>query len=195
MKKELEQNLFAKFPLLYADKDESISFSLMRFGFCVGDGWYNLIYDLSMKLEAEIKELKKTIKDPACKQCSCLLTEHFGSSTPNPGKCMAIKKKFGSKEKPPKNYYACPCDKFKDSYPRAVQVKEKFGGLRFYMSLTNDKISELIREAEKKSVTICEECGESGQIRNGSWIRCLCDSCCSKEALLDKNLRIEDKNE
>jgi hypothetical protein len=55
------------------------------------------------------------------------------------------------------------------------QVKEKFGGLRFYVSFQDDEINEMISEAEKKSYETCEECGEDGKMRSGGWIRTLCD--------------------
>jgi hypothetical protein len=57
-----------------------------------------------------------------------------------------------------------------------IQVKEKFGGLRFYTNLINDKIFKLIDEYEKKSEETCERCGKRGFIRNDiGWFMCLCD--------------------
>lgn len=62
--------------------------------------------------------------------------------------------------------------------PYASQVKEKFGGLRFYMSLENKEISQLIEEAEIKSKEICEICGKKGEMRKKyGWYSCLCDKC------------------
>jgi hypothetical protein len=63
----------------------------------------------------------------------------------------------------------------KDFY--CVQIKEKFGSLRFYMNKSDDYISAMINIAESKSAKICEKCGKPGAIRDGSWFRCLCDSC------------------
>jgi predicted HicB family RNase H-like nuclease len=63
------------------------------------------------------------------------------------------------------------------SHPRAAQVKEKFGGLRFYMTSGTDEIYNLISEAEAKSRETCEECGKPGEERSMPWIRTLCDSC------------------
>lgn len=58
------------------------------------------------------------------------------------------------------------------------QIKEKFGGLRFYLSCAvSQDIQKLIEEYEHKSFYICEKCGDSGILRNGCWIRTLCDSC------------------
>jgi hypothetical protein len=58
----------------------------------------------------------------------------------------------------------------------ATQVKEKFGGLRFYTTFGNDEIYDLIRDAEKKSYITCEVCGEPGEERDSGWIQTLCDA-------------------
>jgi hypothetical protein len=55
------------------------------------------------------------------------------------------------------------------------QVKEKFGGLRFYVSSMTKEGWELISKAENDSYNICEDCGQPGQARQGSWIRTQCD--------------------
>lgn len=70
-----------------------------------------------------------------------------------------------------------------DAYPEAAQVKEKFGGLRFYLQPRvsgdeDDAIDNAIDEAEKRSVSTCETCGKPGRsmsIRH--WIRTLCEEC------------------
>ena len=59
---------------------------------------------------------------------------------------------------------------------KATQIKEKFGTLRFYYSGGDDYINGVINFAENMSCDICEECGDKGKLRNGSWIRTLCDS-------------------
>lgn len=60
------------------------------------------------------------------------------------------------------------------------QVKEKFGGLRFYTSPASPEFHGIIHAAEVMSFLICEECGEPGTLRSGSWIRTLCDECDEK---------------
>jgi hypothetical protein len=57
-----------------------------------------------------------------------------------------------------------------------VQIKEKFGGLRFYVHGNNDAINSFISKAEKKSYTICETCGKKGKVRSDLfWIQTLCN--------------------
>lgn len=56
-----------------------------------------------------------------------------------------------------------------------AQVKEKFGGLRFYMNASTPYISGVIDFAEAMSYGICEECGKPGTRRNSGWVKTLCD--------------------
>lgn len=63
----------------------------------------------------------------------------------------------------------------------AIQVKEKFGGLRFYLSRGTDEMFDLTNEAESASYKVCEGCGAPGTRRTGGWIRVLCDACESKK--------------
>lgn len=55
------------------------------------------------------------------------------------------------------------------------QIKEKFGGLRFYYQGGDDEISGMVRMAESWADHTCEECGKPGERRPGGWIRTLCD--------------------
>jgi hypothetical protein len=60
--------------------------------------------------------------------------------------------------------------------PRATQVKEKFGTLRFYVDQASDYQYKLIERAERMSKTTCEVCGEPGALDGSrSWIKTLCD--------------------
>lgn len=45
---------------------------------------------------------------------------------------------------------------------KVEQVKEKFGGLRFYMNSRNQAIFTFVRTAEEESFHICEVCGQAG---------------------------------
>jgi len=56
-----------------------------------------------------------------------------------------------------------------------LQVKEKFGGLRFYTNGLPEIGHQLILEAETKSIQTCEECGEPGKQTRDGWIVTLCD--------------------
>jgi hypothetical protein len=56
-----------------------------------------------------------------------------------------------------------------------LQVKSKFGGLRFYIEPYNEQLQEAIARAEKESVKICEVCGKPGGPVGGGWIDTLCE--------------------
>jgi hypothetical protein len=58
-----------------------------------------------------------------------------------------------------------------------VQMKEKFGGLRYYTNGISDLGNTLVGWAESRSYRVCEYCGERGQERGGGWIKTLCDDC------------------
>ena len=55
------------------------------------------------------------------------------------------------------------------------QIKEKFGTLRFYYLGGDDVIGGMVRMGESMSEVTCEECGNVGKRRSGSWIKTLCD--------------------
>lgn len=59
----------------------------------------------------------------------------------------------------------------------AVQVKEKYGTLRFYMSSETNEISDLIEEAEALSSQTCESCGAPAKMRGTYWMEVKCDEC------------------
>jgi hypothetical protein len=54
------------------------------------------------------------------------------------------------------------------------QIKEKFGGLRFYYEGGDDQISGMVRMAEAWASHSCEECGAPGTLGGEGWIRTLC---------------------
>jgi hypothetical protein len=75
---------------------------------------------------------------------------------------------------------------------KVTQCKEKFGGLRFYVTGTSDKNWDLIREAEQKSYGVCEVTASEVEVGvwNGGWIITLC-----KKEALSKFAKLSDANE
>jgi len=69
--------------------------------------------------------------------------------------------------------------KEKNEDVKVTQIKEKYGGLRVYISKGNDAIFDIIHEAEEKSASICEKCGSKDAERRsrGGWIKTLCKEC------------------
>ena len=160
MKKELDDNLCKDFPLLYKDRHGDARSTAMCWGFQCGDGWYNILYKLSSGLEELLLKFKTTSNNCECYHPFFLHQE----------KC---------------NYnhrgVVCNCGKFEPYVPRATTVKEKFGGLRFYMSHMTDEMDELIEWAENASLTTCENCGEAGEVQQiNGWLYCRCKDCFKK---------------
>lgn len=61
---------------------------------------------------------------------------------------------------------------------RVVQVKEKFGELRFYVKGSNERSLTRIAEAMREAESTCEACGAPSCIRTvGGWLSTLCDGC------------------
>ena len=115
--------LWKSFPNLYRGKDLPITQNLISFGFECGDGWFQIIWDLSEALEKEILSLP---------------------------------------EEERQHYYA-------------MQVKEKYATLRYYLISGTDKMFQLIQEAENKSEVTCELCGQPGKTRGYGWVYTACD--------------------
>jgi hypothetical protein len=67
----------------------------------------------------------------------------------------------------------------------AVQVKEKFGTLRFYTDGGDDYTHGLISMAESMSAVTCEKCGAPGKRRGRGWIYTACDAHTREEDLID----------
>jgi hypothetical protein len=80
-------------------------------------------------------------------------------------------------DKHEKNYKASEGEENEYDEMYAVQVKEKYGTLRFYMSCETDEISVLIDYAEYLSSKTCEVCGDPGKMRGKSWFSVRCDKC------------------
>lgn len=213
MKKELDEKLCKDFPNLYKDRNASIMGSCMGWGFDVQNGWEPLIRELSEKLEKEIITYKKAHPIVSCYMCGCSKQKHYKW-----GHCLTVHK-FPTKHvynNYTKKFHlrlpiwlqktinkvlgfffyelqSCHCQEYDANYPRASQVKEKFGTLRFYMSSSNDKIEKLIDEAERKSAITCEECGEPGVLRGGGWLKTLCDKhATEKDGSIRKAYKVED---
>ncbi len=83
-----------------------------------------------------------------------------------------------------------------NDWPRVLQVKQKFAGLRFYISSYRSAVSmpapgfievrpaadinaigDLIEAAEAKSFEVCEDCSAPGTLHRDGWWHVKCDPC------------------
>lgn len=72
---------------------------------------------------------------------------------------------------------------------RVTQVKEKFGGLRFYIENPPIGGYDLISKFETLSYSTCEKCGNVGELRKGAWISTLCDEHSDGSEPMDKKIK------
>ena len=56
-----------------------------------------------------------------------------------------------------------------------LEIKEKFGRLRVYISGGSEVFTNIILETEAASSRTCRVCGAPGELRYEGWIKCLCD--------------------
>lgn len=66
MNKELDEQLCREFPNLYRQRNGSMRSTAMCWGFECGNGWFQIIYDLSKELEAEILKLPEADREYCC---------------------------------------------------------------------------------------------------------------------------------
>ena len=143
MKKELDQQLCEKYPLLFKNRNASMMETLMCWGFEHGDGWYNIINALCDNMQSHI--------DWSHKQNAWDLKWNL---------------EHPDEQRPVREPVAQVV---------VIQVKEKFGSLRFYYEGGDDTISGMVRMAESMSAVMCEECGAPAETRGPGWIRTLCE--------------------
>ena len=59
-----------------------------------------------------------------------------------------------------------------------IQIKEKFGGLRFYYNGGDEEVRGMVNLAENMSYNICERCGSTKNVtQTTGWIYTLCEDC------------------
>lgn len=56
-----------------------------------------------------------------------------------------------------------------------LQIKEKYGGLRFYTDTTTEQQDNMIRAVENLTTKICYECGKPSTGTTKGWIMFVCD--------------------
>lgn len=74
-------------------------------------------------------------------------------------------------------------DDVEDWYP--IQIKEKFGSLRFYPIWSTEEIDKVIFKYEKLSLETCIKCGAPATKYTIGWISPYCDEC-AKNIKYDK---------
>ncbi len=158
MRKELDEALCAKYPQIFKDRRGDPRQTLMCFGFECGDGWYNIIDTLCGLMTSEYHHRKESYE--------------FAKKTLDTGGKTPWGKDVTAEEVEEKKLAMEEAEK---QIPVAVQIKEKFGGLRFYTGPATEQHRNYITFAESMSYRTCEECGAPGKRYTDGWHRTLCD--------------------
>ena len=159
MNKELDEKLCADYPLIFGDRNKPMNQTAMCWGFSCGDGWYNIIDTLCRLLTSSYRIAKDQY------EYWLPLIGH-----PHPwrdGETVTQETVDELKAK---------LDEEAAKVPVASQVKEKFGGLRFYVQAATDKAYNYITFAESMSYRTCEECGAPGKTYTDGWHATLCEA-------------------
>lgn len=76
MQPELEQKLLKAAPYLYTDRYRPPNESCLAFGFECGNGWFDLLMEASVKLEALIVKYIAESESTKCYRCGCDVLDH-----------------------------------------------------------------------------------------------------------------------
>jgi len=191
MTKELDEKLCKKYPKIFANRYGDMRTTCMVWGMECGDGWYNIIDSLCSNLQWNTDKNNQDyiMKNKFLRKFIPFLIK---ISHKIPGKYN-----FKSRKKNPlvklRGFLVGNLSKWRSEqefiyveahrYPQIVasQVKEKFGGLRFYVEGATDAQYAVISFVESLSYKVCERCGSMKDIgRTEGWISTICKECVDK---------------
>lgn len=165
MTPEHEKLLSKKYPELLTGGSDVAIFSMD-----VGDGWYNIINGLCLAISNHV-DVKNNIITDAIKWNEMVKRGEKPGWWSNRSD-LPVKRKVPRKAK----------------QPRMLQIKEKFGTIRVYLSHTDPMIDSFVYLAEVMSSITCEQCGAPAETHyDGGWAVTICHSCKAK--------REEERNE
>lgn len=187
MKPELQERLLKKYPEFFdwLQKDQEIKHSgdverdvqelleqksvvmPIQFGFECGDGWYMLLDELMGNIQNHIENVNWNRKrEMRWRIGKWLQVKSFRISHKRLNKFMKwLYNKVPRGVEPMRPI-------------QVVQVKEKFGGLRYYYNGGDDQIFGMVTLAESVSYYMCENCGSTKNVgQTSGWITTLCKEC------------------
>jgi len=199
MKTELQKKLLEKYPQFFTHLEnkkicigektdiEEVAELLhqkeivvpMQFGFECGDGWYMLLDELMGEIQNHIENENRNRKNEFNHKFLRKLSYWLRIRTSAKQKRLRVLGEW--------IYKNAPKGKHPPISIHIDQIKEKFGGLRFYFSGGDEEINGMVSLAESLSYRICEACGTTKNVgQTGGWIYTVCWDC------LQKNPRAKD---
>lgn len=172
MSPERDKELVTKYPKIFKNRYADMRTTAMCWGFECSAGWYNIIDKLCSNIQSHINFKRKQRR-------SNLLFNRALKRALDCGDKSGLYKYFAINGKIDKfaldstetaivsGHYK----KVTEKIPQVVaeQVKEKFGGLRFYYYGGDEYIEGLVAMAESMSYVTCEVCGSSGNRTNNGY--------------------------
>ena len=162
MNRHYDRYLVRKYAPLYQDRHADMRTTAMCWGFEVGDGWFNIINNLSRLL---------------CNDW-LLAQQHYQLVA---GRVGQLRYPDGEETKWNSVITQEEVDQAQADMtaaaarvPRATQVKEKYGTLRFYVDGASEEQWAYITFAEAMSAVTCEVCGDRGRRNQSGWVVTRC---------------------
>lgn len=170
MSPSLDKYLCERYSAIFADRNKPMTETCMCWGMECEDGWFHLIDTLCESIQHQVdnpqwvpkKGVLWSLKRGWNNVVKVLFKNDMFSR-------IRYKLSFMDQYEEPPHVQVV-----------ASQIKEKFGGLRFYVNGANSEINNIINFAEHLSYHICEECGKMDETVvcfGKGWIRTLCYEC------------------
>lgn len=126
-----------------------------------GDGWFQILWNICSEVDDYIAQIKH--HNQWCQD-----------------QIQAVLQGLGRFEKLSDEQRTAEIEKLNEDIKiiplfNIVQIKEKFGTLRFYYDGGDKVIDRIVSMGERFSESTCEYCGKPGKLRQGGWLKTLCD--------------------
>ena len=159
MNEILDKQLCEKYPLLFKDRNADMRTTAMCWGFSHGDGWFNIVDTLCWHLYAGYDRAKSSHDYLVVRQGKPPFCES--------NKHIVVQEDIDEAK--------AKMDTEAELVPIVVQVKEKFGTLRFYVQAASEEQYNYISFAESMSGCTCETCGKPGKRLGRGWVYTACE--------------------
>jgi len=162
MNRHYDRYLVKKYAPMFRDRYGDMRTTAMCWGFETGDGWFNIINTLCGLICSDwlyAKEQYDYLQTRVGKSKYDFGKEHEGKDIVTEDNVAKAKANMDEEE---------------EKIPVVTQVKEKYGGLRFYVHGATGEQYALIQFAESMSYRTCEVCGDRGRSNGGGWIQVRC---------------------
>lgn len=161
MNRRYDRYLTQKYAPLYRDRYNDMQSTAMCWGFEVGDGWFDIINNLSYQLCYNWLVAKDQYN-----WISSRLGQSLYNGTTNQDNHVVTQMHVDQARS--------EMETQAEQVPVATQVKEKYGALRFYTDYATDAQQAYIDFAEGMSTRVCEVCGNRGKRKGYSWVTTRC---------------------